>query len=348
MQSEPTIRRALDALAAPRERFRSAVAAAVDEVAAYLDARRAPADGRTERTAHELGPFASGRLDPVRFAGLFGETATLDPAALARVDRAHETLRQIAAIGDEAFGFRVPTGGDLRAHVDRALADLGRAFGAARAVEHVRSGRYPSGELEAYLDGFAFRLWNRAERQIAPPLVVEVEGGDLQAAGLAEYLDGSQKVVLVVRSPAPAAPLARLITPGMLVIQAATDADLGSFAESSGPAILALVPDGCARFRHLPGADASWERLGIEWLPSDEPRASVGSVSVFQQREEIAHLRALSAAPPAPEPRVAVATSDPPALVPATAGDTPVGAPATDPADRLAAWLLSQTDLSGT
>jgi hypothetical protein len=33
--------------------------------------------------------------------------------------------------------------------------------------------------------------------------VVEVDGGDLQAGGLAEFLDGAQKIVLVVRGPAP-------------------------------------------------------------------------------------------------------------------------------------------------
>jgi hypothetical protein len=354
MPSEPTIRRALEALATPRERFRSAVAGAVDEVAAFLDARRAPADGRTERTAHELGPFASGRLDAVRFASLFAETATLDPSALARVDRAHEALGRIAALGDEGFCVRVPDGGDLRAHVEHALADLGRAFGAARAVEHVRSGRYPSGEQEAYLDGFAFRHWNRAERQIAPPLVIDVAGGDLQAGGLAEYLDGNQKLVLVVRSPAPAAPLARLITPGMVVIQTADDAEFASFAESDGPAVLARVPEGCARFIHRPGRDASWERLRIEASPSDEPRAAIGCISVFQQREELAHLQALSIAPPAPEVPTAVTTpAEPaafaaPAAVAASAIEAPAAVAATDPADRLAAWLLSQTDLAGT
>jgi hypothetical protein len=351
MPSESTIRQALDALSAPRERFRSAVAAAVDEVGAFLEARRAPVNGRAARTAHELGPFASGRLDPNRFASFFGESGTMDPLALARVERAHETLRATVERGDDAFVLRAAPGADLRSEVDQALAGLGRAFGAARAVEMARLGRLPTDEHEGYLDGFAFRRWNRAERQIAPPLVVEVHGADLQAGGLAEFLDGAQKLVLVVRGDAPPAALVRLVTPGVLVIQTSDAADLAILAGAAGPAALALCGEGAARFVHAPGEAPVWERITLHGAPEEAPRAALGAFSAFQQGEELKLLRALATAPPAPPeveappaaapeaasqaPKPAAA---PEALAAAAAGATP------DPVDRLAAWLLSQSE----
>jgi hypothetical protein len=379
MPSEHRIREALDALAAPREAFRSAVAAAVDEVGAFLEARRAPTDGRAARTAHELGVFAAGRLDPGRFASLFGETGTMEPIALARTERAHETLRGISERGSDLFVTRVAPGADLRTQVSRALAEIGRAFGAARAVEMARQGRYPSEELDDYVGGFAFRRWNRAERQIAPPLVVEVDGADLQVGGLAEFLDGRQRIVLVVRGGAPAAPLARLISPGVFVMQTTDESELARLAGLDCPAVAALLPQGAARFVHTPGEAPVWERLSVGFVPDEEPRASLGSFGVFQQREEISLLRGLAPHPspargsndtsrdatlavPLPplaegrpggggEPADHLATlllseSGLAAQTPAPATGT--AAPAPDTADRLAAWLLSQTDLSAT
>jgi hypothetical protein len=358
MLSEHRIQQALEVLAAPRERFRSAVAAAVDQVGAFLEARRAPTNGRAERIAHELGAFAAGRLDPGRFASFFGESGTLDPLALARMERAHDTLRGVCEHSDDLFVTRVAPGADLRTQVRRALAEIGRAFGAARNVEMARQGRYPSDEHEEYIGGFAFRKWNRAERQIAPPLVVEVEGADLQAGGLAEFLDGAQKIVLVVRGPAPAAPLVRLITPGVFVMQTVDPADLKSFVTAEGPGIAALVSDSAARFVHTPGDAPVCERLTVHFVPEQEPRAALGSFTVFQQREEIASLREMARppAPPSPSPSPAggegseLQTTQPApgagaVPLPPLVGGRPGGG-GLDPADRLASFLLSESGLA--
>jgi hypothetical protein len=228
----------------------------------------------------------------------------------------------------------VPAGGDLRAGVARALADLGRAFGAVRTFEVARSGGRRAGEAAAALDGFPYARWSRGERRAAPPLVVAVDGADLRAGVLAEFLDGAQKIVLVVRGPCAPAALVRLVTPGTFVLQSADGTGLDRFAEWGGPGIAALVPDTAARFAHDPaGGAAAWQRLSVAHLPEGDPRISVGGASGAQQAEELRQLRMLAARPEAPPGAVAVPV----------AGAAPQAA---DPADKLAAWLLSQVDLS--
>jgi hypothetical protein len=364
MPSDTHIQQALDALAAPRESFRSAVAMAVDQVGAFIAAHRAPANGRAERTAHELGPFAASRLDASRFATFFGESGTLDPLALARIEHAYEKLSQIAGLGDDLYVARVAPGANLRTQVAHTLAEIGRVFGAARTIEMARLGRYPAEAHESYISSFAFRKWNRAERQIAPPIVVDVEGADLQVGGLTEFLDGTQKIVLVVCGAAPSAPLVRLITPGVFVMQSTDEADLKQLTTVAGPAIFALMPEGAARFVHTPGDAPVWERLSVQFVPEQEPRTAVGSFGVFQQLEELKQLRAL-AGPPTPQPSPSnsegrgstpVSAEAEVAVLPSPSIGGGAGggglerraAPAADPADKLAAWLLSQTDLSGT
>jgi hypothetical protein len=337
MPCDPRTAQALEALAGPRAAFHSAVAAAVGEVGAYLAARRgASADGRVRRTADELGAFAAGRIDVERFSTLLSREDGLDPLTLARVERAHQTLVRLVEGGDALYCARVPAGGDLRDTVGEALARVGRAFSAARAVETVRSGRPAAKDLDESAAGFAFRRWNRAEKRIAPPLVVEVAGADLQVGGLAEFLDGAQKIVLLISGEAPPAPLARLITPGVLVMQSADPGDLARVASTSGPAIAALVPEGAARFVHTPGAEHLWARIEVQQLPDDEPRGSLGALSAFQRTEELGQLRALVTAPPAP------AEAEPPQAEASTPAGRAVEPSPPDPADRLASWLLSQ------
>ena len=86
-------------------------------------------------------------------------------------------------------------------------------FGASRAVELARSDLFDPDQHNHFLSTLPFRKWNRAGRQLAPPLVVELEAEDLLPAGLGEFLDGVVKIVLVVKGPTTPAPLARLITP---------------------------------------------------------------------------------------------------------------------------------------
>ena len=344
---------ALRALRAPRERFTSAVVAAVEEVRAFLEAHRPSFDGRaTRRAAVELGAFGAGRIDPERFGALLGGGPPLDGTALARVERALHEITGVAAAGDPLFLAEVGDHADLHLAVGHALASAGRAFGAAQAVERVRSGH--GDPADAGLPGpFPFRRWNRAERQIAPPLVVEVPGAALHAGGLAEYLDGAQKIVLLVRPPAPPAALARLITPGVLVMQTTEAGDLEEIGRFAGPAVAALVPEGAARFVHRPGTGrAPGDRLSVQHLPDESAIRPLDGMSAFHQREELGLLREMSArvqGSRAREEQEPLGTghrapgTPPPA--PPSATDATAAAPVTVDADRLAAWLLKQAEL---
>jgi hypothetical protein len=99
-----------------------------------------------------------------------------------------------------------------------------------------------------------FEEWTKAERQARPPIVLRVQGTDLHAGGLERFLDGGQHIVLIVEGPSSPAPLARLVTPGTLVLQTNDEFGLEEFANATGPAIAAIVPDTAARFLHDPGA----------------------------------------------------------------------------------------------
>lgn len=318
-------RRSLEALSERRESYHSAVATAVDEVRTLLDTHRAPSNGRKkgERAAAELGAFATGRIDTERFESLFSERERLSADALDEIERALKTLTGILKAGDDLHAVRVRTGGDLRDTVRDALAAAGRAFGAGRAVEHARAGT----PVEAYLDGFAPAHWNRAERTVAPPLVVEVEGTDLQPAGLVDYLEGAQAIVLLVRKPAPAAALARLITPGTLVVQDTEAGALDALKEWDGPAVVAVVPEGAARFRYTPDAGEAGS-LKVESKP-DGKLKSLGRLSAARQESDLRLLELLDGA---------VAGR----VVAAAGAEAPE---AVDPADKLAAWLLRQATI---
>ena len=339
MPSDDRVAVACAAVRGSREAFRAALAATADQIRVFLAAQRGESAGeRVQRLAAELGVFAAGRVDPGKLAALFHSTETRDPAALAAVERAGAVLDALGARDLPSEVVDVPPGGDLRTCVAQGLADVGRAFGAARTFEVARSGGRRAGEAAAALDAFSYQRWSRGERRAAPPLVVTVDGADLAAAGLAEFLDGSQKIVLVVRGACAPAPLVRLVTPGTFVLQTADGAGLDRLATWEGPGIAALVPDSAARFAHDPrGGAASWERITVDFVPEREPRVSIGGSSAAQQAEELRQLRQMAARPEAP-----VAPVPPPSA--AMAGVT---AAPTDPAGKLAAWLLAQADLDG-
>lgn len=324
MPSDDLRQRALEALGERRESYRSAVAIAVDEVRALLAASRAPADGRKgERAASELGEFAAGRIDAERFEGLVSERRTLDADAIERIEEALETLTEIMDAGAALHTVKVRSGGDLRDTVRTALGVAGRAFGAGRAVENARIG----GPAVAYRKGFGPDLWNRAERTVAPPLVVEVDGADLRPAGLADYLEGAQAIVLLVRKPAPPAALARLIAPGTLVVQGTDPEALDTLRSWDGPAVLAVMPEGAAAFRYHPEQEEAGV-LAVESAPADVSVA-IGAMSAARQRSDLRLLRLLEAATAG---SVVAAASD--------GGPEPP-----DPTDRLAAWLLRQATI---
>ena len=234
------------------------------------------------------------------------------------------------ARGEKLFVVEVAQGENLRDRVAGALEDLGRAFGAARVFEMSKFGRFPDNEHARSLGSFPFHRWSRGERRMAPPLVVSVDGADLRAAGLAEFMDGLEKLVLVVRNESTPVPLVRLITPGTFVQQTVDAADLSQLAGWNGPGVAALVPESAARFVHDPGAGGdAGARLRIESLPEEGRRKPVGGVSVSQQSEELLQLSSLAGQTSVKQVAEPVATAS----------------VSSDPVDKLAAWLLSQADL---
>lgn len=324
MRFDDRVTIALRALAGPIAAYRSSVAAASERVRSLLSA------GGVGRAALELGAFASGRIDTARFAELTGGTA-LDADARSRLEQAAMVLRERAAPDDGAFVVIGERGESLALAVGTTLARLGTAFGALRAVEAIRAGRYEPAQHDGMLTSFHYSRWSAAERQVAPPLVVMVDGATLRAEGIAAYLDGAARIVLVVRGACAPAVLVRLITPATFVAQAPDAAPLDRLAAYDGPGVVALVdPDAesVAHFTHDPERGrALWQRLDIQRRPAVEPARALNGVSRQQQRDELAQLLALAERPAFPE----------------TAIESLAPGGSADPAERLASWLLEQS-----
>ena len=334
MPSDPRVAQALDALAEPIAVFRATVEGALTQAAAFLDAHHASPEVRAARAGVQLGAFAEGRVDAARFAALFPPAGRGDAESLAALALAVAALRAVTGRGTDLFTAEVTADRKLGATIDAALAEAGRAFGAIVLAELVRAGRYVPLQHDRLLDALAFREWNRAERRFAPPLVIGVDGADLHAGALADFTDGRSKIVLVVRGACAPAPLARCITPGTFVMQSVDGAGLDRVAPFEGPAIVALVPEGCATFTHDPRRGVEgWQRLTISHLP-DAPKKAIGGVSAWQMAEDLRLLADLARTP---------------FTVPSRDG---AGAPAMgaeDAVDRVTHWLLGQTGLrSGT
>jgi hypothetical protein len=335
MPSDERIEQALSAFEPPRVAFQSAIATTIGELDAMLAAGSAGEGEASERAASELGRFAAGHIDAERFAALVAEEPRLDPVAAEAVGRARGVLTEIESRAPADYCIRVTSGQDLVAKVAAAWADFGRVFGTARLVEAARKGQYRLPNHEPLMSSFPFPRWSRAERALTPPLIVDIDGDALQVDGLAKFLDGAAKIVLMVRGDSPPAPLARLVSPSVFIAQTGDIDALDRVRGAPGPAIVALVNDSAARFVHDPtnGPTLS-DRLSIDYVPEDDPRAARGPVSAFRQAEDLGHLRAL------------IATAEPGAVAPAAAvgGTNGDEAPA-EPADRLAAWLLQQADI---
>ncbi|HVL68322.1 MAG TPA: hypothetical protein VM364_13750 [Vicinamibacterales bacterium] len=331
MPSDPRVTRALEVLAAPIEQYRTAVATTLEEVRGHLAAGRSDADARSRRLGEQLGAFAAGRIDTGRLAALLGDRDALDISAQQRLERASDTLRNVFSRGMELFHVAVRPGGDPAACIGAQLATVGRAFAAARVAAAARNGASSGLDEDFALIAFPFAEWNGAERKLAPPLVVTVAGADLAAGALAPFLDGMQKLLLIVEGPSAPAPLVRLVTPSVLVIQAHDFKDLELLGHWPATAVGALVGETAARFVHDPSAGADgWQRLTLH-SRGDDRIGRVGGLTAAQQREELRVLEMLAAKPAAP-----VVPSDPQAVE------------AVDPVDRLAAWLLRQANLTGS
>ena len=322
MPSDERTTLALRALARPRAAYRGAVVALMERARGYL-----AIGGGAGRARVELGQFAAGHVDPERFAKLFQRGGDLDANAERGIRRALEVLREIADADESIHLADVPADGRMTRIVTAKLARLGRAFGAARVIELARAGTYRRGQHDAWLEEFPFDEWNRTERRLAPPLVVTVDGADLRVGALAEYADGAQKIFIVVRGACAPAPLERLITPGTFVMQTADAAQLERAAAYDGPAVAALVSSAAAAFVHDPaGGEAPWQRLTVASVPGSAPAHALGSLSAWEQGEELKQLLALSRRPP----EVAASGN---------------GAGTFDPVEQLAAWLLERANL---
>jgi hypothetical protein len=350
MPSEALAQAALQAVRARADAFRSAVAVTAEQLRSMLDTQRHGAT-TTDRSSAALGAFATGRINADRLAQALAPVGPTDAARSPALERALVVLEEIERRGDDLFCLRVERGEDLHAAVEVALADAGRVFLAAR-IASKNGPDVDEGQLSA---GFPFRRWSRAERHLAPPLVIEVDGGDLAAAGLASYLDGDACFVILVSGQAPPAALARLIAPGVLVVQADDAEALQLLSGFGGPAAIAVVASESARFVHRPTGDGGMGTIEVTHVPLQAPRRPIGSISVFQQEQDVRLLNKLAIQPQPPPATTApasagVATNGTDVAAQAAghsngkhqAGD----APAVDPVATLAAWLLSRVDLS--
>jgi hypothetical protein len=111
-------------------------------------------------------------------------------------------------------------------------------------------------------------------------------------------------------------------------------ADLVALGAHDGPGVAALMPEGCAKFLHSPIAGGALnERLSVSFVPEKEPTRPLGSITAFQQAEELKQLAALAASvQPAQTEDVESAAEGPPPM---------------DEAGQLASWLISQADVAG-
>lgn len=318
-------------LAPAIERFRSTVVSTAEEVRGFLGSRVSEDGGGARREAVSLGKFAAGRIDYDRFAVLTTAEGADDPATLEKVEKSLDILRMISTAEADLFHVRLKSGERLRDRVASRLAEIGRGFAAARVAGRATMGSLNAGSDEVQLAPLGFERWNGTERKLAPPLVVELDGTDLHAGDLVDYLDGSMKIILVVNGPMAPAPLVRLITPSTFVLQTADATGLDRFMEASGPAVAALVAGGAALFVHDPlGGPSVAERIELLEVPEKNPKKPLGGFSAWQQTEELELLKALARQPEGG----------------AEAGDPGASASvAENPVDKLAAWLLNQADL---
>ena len=330
MQSDERIKAALTALRPRITLFWFAVSSALDRARNTVSGDQRPA--LVQATLGELGARL---IDPDRFAMVSSSDGPLDEASRITLDRAVHTLERILRDGDDQFIVDVPPEGSFRFAVRNRLAALGAAFGAATMVELVKRRAYDPVQHQLDIGGYPIERWSAADRKLAPPLVIRVDGSDLDALELAPLLDGCVRLILFVKEPCTAAPLARLVSPGAFVAQTDDIKILDRLTDFDGPAVVAVMTGNEARFVHDPrNGSELWQRLSVTRAPTVQPRRALGPRSAAQQRDDIAHLKALA---------------EPPKFVSASNGSTAVMGVAngSDPTERLTDWLLDQSGIDG-
>lgn len=324
MPSNPNVERALKAVALQHAAFERFV---LTELARLRGILATGATNKVDRLGDELGSLGAAHIDLARFAEL-AQGANHDAATRARISRSIEVLTEISRATLDDFVEEIPEWRSASSVVTSVLGRWGRAFGAVVAADLARVDQYDPAQHDALTQLFGFDRWNKAYRHHAPPLVAVVDDAT-HVADLSDVLDGNQHIVLVMQNGTTPAGLVRLITPHTLVLQTSDDRGLDRFSAYNGPAIAAMVHEDAACFLHDPSAGgAAWQRLSIWKHATEHPRRTVAGLSPSQQREEILQLEALAVQP----------------TLPAGALEA-LGAGSGDAAERLAAWLLAQSQV---
>ena len=320
MQFEKRTSIALDAIRPRLELFKSAIAVTTEEIRGLLSGSGESSEDQTVA----LGNFAAGHVDVDRFSSFTRREARVDREAETPIRAAQGVLNKLLKQGDDLFVLKITEGANLGSCVAHRLAVIGLAFAAAHVTDLAKRGQYRDEEHQLLLDGLAWPDWSQAERALAPGLVIELSGEDFVPAQVAPYLDAGMKIIFVVDGDAPAAAMSRLVTPGVYVQQTGAETPLEAFSAFNGTAAAALLPNGAVEFVHDPDAgETTYERFTTLEFPREVRKRAIGGISAAQQAEDMALLKAL-------------------AVVPTLSGEA-----ASDPAGKLSAWLLSQTNLVG-
>ena len=319
MPSEERSAIALEAIRPRIELFNSALTVTADQVRGLL----AGSGNTTDDQSAALGKFAQGKMDLDRFASFAPKAARIDEQAEAPIRAAQKVLKTLLAQGDDLFVLKTEAGRGLGHQLSVRLAQIGCAFAAARVVDLAKNGAYKEDKHAATLERFPYAVWNSSERALAPALLVEVSGADFKPSAIVPLLDTNMKIVFVVSGDAPAAALSRVISPGVFVQQETGDASLDAFSAFKGIAVAAFLPSNAVSFVHDPSSGSTvYDHFVSLKFPKEVRKRAIGGISPAQQAEDYTLLESLSV---------------PPELTPQTASD---------PAGKLSAWLLSQTNLS--
>lgn len=319
MPSEEIKTLALKAVRSRIDQFHAALTITTNQVSTLLAGSDTSEMDKTEA----LGYFAKGKVNMERFNTFAPKTPHIETDAEAPVRAAHAVLKALLAEGDKLFVIDMDEGKGLGHTLSVRLASIGRAFAAARVVDMARNGAYKEDKHAATLERFPYAQWNSTERSLAPALVVNVSGEDFKPSSIVPLLDTNMKIIFNVSGDAPAAALARVISPRVFVQQITGEPDLKAFSAYKGIAVAAFLPDTAVAFVHDPSAGSTtYERFVSISFPNEVRKRSIGGISPAQQAEDYTLLESLS-------------------VPPEIAGEA-----ASDPAGKLSAWLLSQTNLA--
>jgi len=310
---------ALDAVRSRIEQFHSSLTVTSNQISGLL---AGTGDTETDK-AEALGKFAKGKMNMERFNSFTQKAPSIDADVEAPVRAAQAVLKSLLAEGDNLFVIETVPGRGLGHQLSVRLASIGRAYAAARVVDLAKNGAYKEDKHAATLERFPYSQWNSSERALAPALVVDVLGDDFKPSAIVPLLDTNMKIVFTVNGDAPAAALSRVISPRVFVQQEIGDAKLEAFTAFEGIAVAAYLPKSAVSFVHDPSAGSTtYERFVSIKFPKEVRKRPIGGISPAQQAEDYTLLESLS-------------------VPPEIAGEA-----ASDPAGKLSAWLLSQTDLS--